>query len=116
MSRRLLASKMPHAGSPTASAANHVAVGTDSCCTYALPTVATKPKKTRTITSPSPTYPYGLGPPVYVTAAAIYASPSSNNHGVATRDRTPPTTAATPNAIIATLRRPGHLLLPVAVS
>ena len=44
----------PHAGRPTASAPHHAVAGNRSCCTYALPTVATNPKNTSTITSPSP--------------------------------------------------------------
>ena len=40
--------------SPTASAAGHATPGTCACCTYALPSVATKPKNTSTMTSPRP--------------------------------------------------------------
>ena len=54
MSRMLLANSTPTVGSPTTSEPHHAAAGIRSSWTYAEPVVATKPKKTSTMSSPRP--------------------------------------------------------------
>ena len=54
MSRMLFATRIATASSPIDGPHHHAAAGTVSTITYAVPHVATSPKKTNTITSPSP--------------------------------------------------------------
>ncbi len=86
MSRRLFTTRMAVASAPTGTAAIQAAGGTAWSCTYVVPAVATRPKKTNTNRSPRPWYPNGHGPPVYAHPAAIEASP-------VIRMGQPPTTA-----------------------
>ena len=53
-----------HAKAPTHPPVSNVASETLHTCTYAVPQTATSPKKTKTKTSPRPTYPEGCFPPV----------------------------------------------------
>ncbi|MNL44792.1 hypothetical protein D3C87_1673890 [compost metagenome] len=54
MSRRLLASSTAHAMSPTPTAPNHASCGSAKACTHVVPSVATRPKNTKTNSSPRP--------------------------------------------------------------
>ena len=64
MSRRLFATRIATASSPSAVPAHHASAVTVSTITKVVPHVATSPKNTNTITSPSPRPAYGRGPPL----------------------------------------------------
>ena len=64
MSRRLLTISSAQASSPAGTEAASPSQLNADICTYAVPATATTPKNANTKTSPSPLYPYGLGPPV----------------------------------------------------
>ena len=99
MSRKLLMTSRATAKQPTAiDAYTHNNV---TCCVtaYIVPHVATNPKNTNTKSSPSPMYPYGLGPPVYSHPAPMQAAPTTTNHNDVASAMSRPVNAATPNAI-----------------
>ena len=54
MSRRLLASSTAQARSPAPTAPNQASCGSASACTHVVPSVATRPKNTKTTSSPRP--------------------------------------------------------------
>ena len=54
MSRRLLATRIAQASAPMPTAAYSAAHSKVSVWTYVVPTTATRPKKTKTMTSPRP--------------------------------------------------------------
>ena len=96
ISRKLLMTNSAHAIAPTATDATRPVTENFSAMTNSVPIVATTPKNKKTNTSPKPAYPYGRGPPVYVHAATIAATPTASSHNVVARARIKPATAATP--------------------